>query len=41
MSWAYSQLHGHLDTPTTMFLQPLRAENDANCKSESERPAIT
>jgi hypothetical protein len=22
----FSQLHGHLDTPTTMFLQPLRAE---------------
>jgi RNA polymerase sigma factor (sigma-70 family) len=26
-----SQVHGHLDTPTTMFLQPLRAESDASC----------
>ena len=26
-----SQVHGHLDTPTTMLLQPLRAESDASC----------
>ena len=34
-----SQVHGHLDTPTTMFVQPLRAENDASLHRESERPA--
>ncbi len=29
-----SLLHGHLDTPTTMFLQPLCAESDASCKTK-------